>query len=141
MPSSKTWLLAVPSQNRSLTSRYGFRKGSTCSLEVQFLNGSFIACVASVSVWFESKKRPWKRIFGFNRARNETRKKKNEKPSFLPHPLPAPLLAPFFARSLTLVPHSLLLNRTETLATQARSFTKGVPFPSKIVYMWTWLNS
>ena len=39
-------------------------------------------------------------------------------PSFLPHPLPAFLLAPFFARSLTLVPRSLLLNRTETLATQ-----------------------
>ena len=29
------------------------------------------------------------------------------------------LVAPFFARSLTLVPYSLLLNRTETLATQA----------------------
>ena len=29
------------------------------------------------------------------------------------------LLASFFARSLTLVPRSLLLNRTETLATQA----------------------
>ena len=42
------------------------------------------------------------------------------KPSFLPKPLPALLLAPFSARSLTLVPHSLLLNRTETLATQAR---------------------
>ena len=27
---------------------------------------------------------------------------------------------PFFARSLTLVPRSLLLNRTETLATQAK---------------------
>ena len=40
--------------------------------------------------------------------------------SFLPHPLPALLLAPFFARSLTLVPPSLLLNRTETLATQAK---------------------
>ena len=40
-------------------------------------------------------------------------------PSFLPYPLPALLLAPFFARSLTLVPRSLLLNRTETLATQA----------------------
>ena len=40
-------------------------------------------------------------------------------PSFLPHPLPAVLLAPFFARSLTLVPRSLLLNSTETLATQA----------------------
>ena len=40
-------------------------------------------------------------------------------PSFLPQPLPALLLAPFFARSLSLVPHSLLLNRTQTLATQA----------------------
>ena len=37
-------------------------------------------------------------------------------------PLPALLLAPFFARSLALVPRSLLLNRTETLATQARYF-------------------
>ena len=37
-------------------------------------------------------------------------------------PLPALLLAPFFTWSLTLVPHSLLLNRTETLATQATSF-------------------
>ena len=43
-------------------------------------------------------------------------------PSFLPHPLPALLLAPFVARSLTLVPHSLLLNRTEMLATQATFF-------------------
>ena len=40
-------------------------------------------------------------------------------PSFLPQPLPALLLAPFFARSLTLVPRSLLLIRTETLARQA----------------------
>ena len=42
-------------------------------------------------------------------------------PSLLPHPLPALLLAPFFARSLTLVPCSLLLNRTETLATHAQA--------------------
>ena len=40
-------------------------------------------------------------------------------PSFIPHPLPALLQAPFFARSSTLTPLSLLLNRTETLATQA----------------------
>ena len=32
---------------------------------------------------------------------------------------PALLLAPIFSQSLTLVPHSLPLNRTETLATQA----------------------
>ena len=50
-------------------------------------------------------------------------------PSFLPHPLPALLLAPFFVRSLTLVPRSLLLNRTETLATQATFHAFG------------WLNS
>ena len=41
-------------------------------------------------------------------------------PSFPPHPLPALLLTPFFARCLTLVPRSLLLNRTETLARQAK---------------------
>ena len=34
------------------------------------------------------------------------------------------MLASFFARSLTLVPRSLLLNRTETLATQARRISK-----------------
>ena len=43
-------------------------------------------------------------------------------PSLLPHPLPALLLRPFFARCLTLVPRFLLLNRTETLATQAIIF-------------------
>ena len=37
-------------------------------------------------------------------------------PSFLSHPLPVRLLA----RSLTPVPRSLLLNHTETLATQAK---------------------
>ena len=36
-------------------------------------------------------------------------------------PLLALLLAPFLAPSLTLVPHSLFLNRAETLATQAKS--------------------
>ena len=42
-------------------------------------------------------------MLGFGRARNETSAKT------------------FFARSLTLVLRSLLLNRTETLATQAKS--------------------
>ena len=46
-------------------------------------------------------------------------------PSFLPHPLPALLLTPFSARSLTLVPRSLLLNRTETLATQPTCESSG----------------
>ena len=44
---------------------------------------------------------------------------RNFLPSFLPHSLPALLLTPLFSRSLTLVPRSFLLNRTETLATQA----------------------
>ena len=65
-----------------------------------------VACLASVSVWFRSKERPRNGILGFGRARNETR---------------ALLLTPFFARSLTFVPRSLPLNRTETLATQARA--------------------
>ena len=38
------------------------------------------------------------------------------------------LLAPFFAQSFTLVPRSLLLNRTETLATQARLNLAGKAF-------------
>ena len=64
-----------------------------------------LACVASFSVWFRSKNRPWKGIFGFDSARNETRT--NPSPLFyLRH----------FSRGLwlDLVPHSLLLNRTET---------------------------
>ena len=54
---------------------------------------TLLPCVASVSVWFRSKERPRNGIFG--------------------------ILAPFLAQSLTLVPRSLLLNCTETLATQA----------------------
>ena len=64
---------------------------------------------------FRSTAREIKRV-----PNNERGGWEGRKPSFLPKPLPALLLAPFFARSLTLVPHSLLLNRTETLATQAR---------------------
>jgi len=36
---------------------------------------SYLACVASISVWFRSKKRPRNGILGFVRARNETRAK------------------------------------------------------------------
>ena len=68
-----------------------------------------LACVASVSVWFRSKKKTEERDFRF-----WPREKWNE------DPLPALLLAPFFARSSTLVPRSLLLNRKETLATKIR---------------------
>ena len=47
-------------------------------------------------------------------------------PSFLPQSLPALLLAQFFARSLSLVPRSLLLNRKETLDTQATILGKSL---------------
>ena len=74
---------------------------------------SEIACVASISIRFRSKERPRIGIFGF-----DWREIKRM-------PLPALLLAPFVARPLTPVPRSLLLNRTETLATQAISETEG----------------
>ena len=67
-----------------------------------------VACVASVFVRFRSKGKPRKGIFGL------TEREMKREPN-----LPAILLAPFVARSLTLVPRSFLLNRTETLATQA----------------------
>ena len=95
---------------------------------------TILACVANVSLWFRSKKDRGRRLSVLT-AREMKREQKNERvgrgrgrkerfPSFLPHPLPALLLAPFFARSLTLVPHSLLLNRTKTLATQAMTILK-----------------
>ena len=86
------------------------------SLDVKFSLRS-----KSVSVWFRSK-----RGLSVLTAREMKREPKNERkgrgrgrfPSFLPHPVPVLLLVSFFARSLTLVPHSSLLNRTETLARQ-----------------------
>ena len=68
-----------------------------------------IACVASVSVWFQTKERRRNGIFGFGRARNETRAKKSggggegvtkDGPYFPP---PAPLFySRHFSRSLWL---------------------------------------
>ena len=74
------------------------------------------------------------KILGFGRARNETRAKKwkrgrgrgRKKVSFL---YSSPPLHSFACAVLTLVPRSLLLNRTETLATQAIFFPFGL-FPS-----------
>ena len=90
-----------------------------------FESHGFLACVASVSVWFRSKERPRNGILGSLAARQM---KQEPRASFLPHPLPALLLTPFFARCLTLVPLFLLLNRTETLATQARLLCSKVFF-------------
>ena len=45
-----------------------------------FIKGdAIVACVTSVSVWLRSNKRTWKGIFGYDRARNETRITKNER--------------------------------------------------------------
>ena len=45
-------------------------------------------------------------------------------PSFPPYPLPVLLLAPFFVRQLTLIPHSLVKDKTETLSMQAMRISK-----------------
>ena len=89
-----------------------------------------LARVASVSVWFRSKEsfRFWPR-----EKWNESQKMKEgggeggRKVSFPPHLLPDLFLAPFLARSLTLVPRSLLLNRTETLGTVGYDSTPKIP--------------
>ena len=74
---------------------------------------------------------------GWKTGPGRRRKSAEIEPKFLTitQPLTATvLLAPFFARPLTLVRHSLLLNRTETLVTQAIgyqaffSLTDGVIF-------------
>ena len=73
-------------------------------------NGCFgvrLACVASVSVRFRSKK-------------------KNRGTGFLV------LIAPYVARSLNSVLRSLLLNRTETLATQASVRWSLVRLPPQV---------
>ena len=81
-----------------------------------FLLILFIACVASVSVWFRSKKRPKNdarnKILGFGRARKETSAKKwkrgrgrgRKKVSFLSS---SPPPHSFACAILTLVPRSL----------------------------------
>ena len=85
--------------------------GNILSLPITF---TFLACVASVSVWFRSKEIPRKGTFGFDRARNESRAKKwkrgegegkEGKVSFLSSPPPsrsftwATFLAVFDSRS------------------------------------------
>ena len=60
----------------------------------------------------EQRKTAWGTGFSVLVAREMKQEPKNESGGAL-------LLTPFFAQSLTLVPRSLLLNRTETFATQA----------------------
>ena len=88
------------------------------------ISGTMLACVASVSVWFRSKERPRNGI-SVLAAREMKQEPKTESGGAL-------LLTPFFARSLTLAPRSLLLNRAETLATQARYL---VPCPATAILL------
>ena len=71
-----------------------------------------LTCVASISVWFRSKERPRNGIFGFGRARNETRTKKWKRGevSFLSS-WPLPSYSRHFSRGLWL---SLLVLCSET---------------------------
>ena len=78
------------------------------------------ACVAIVSCGLASKERGTRvEDRAKNGSRFISRAAKTENP--VPR---SSILEPFFARSLTFVPRSLLLNRTETLATQARRISK-----------------
>ena len=60
------------------TDHFSGRKKKKNNLEglLENLDRGSIVCLASVSVWFRSKERPWNGILGFGRARNETRAKK-----------------------------------------------------------------
>ena len=49
------------------------KQNGYCTMRSQKDVNRFLACVASVSVWFRSKEIPRKGTFGFDRARNETR--------------------------------------------------------------------
>ena len=57
------------------TDHFSGRKKKKNNLEglLENLDRGSIVCLASVSVWFRSKERPWNGILGFGRARNETR--------------------------------------------------------------------
>ena len=79
------------------------------------IDPTVLACVASISVWFQGKERLRGKTEEWDfsvlaAARNETRAKKCS---------PRSLTWPFFVQSLTFVLRSLLLNRTEMLAMQA----------------------
>ena len=88
--------------------------GAADKVSLPKANANFIACVASVSVRFRSKERPRNWIFGFDRARNKTKAKKWKRGSSFTWGI---CRAVFDYRS-----SFLLLNRTETLATQATNF-------------------
>ena len=75
--------MSLPSLNKVITyllTYVGFRFGKSrdlCYL-AETISSFRVAGVASVSVWFRSKKRPWKGIFGFDFARNETKTEKRK---------------------------------------------------------------
>ena len=74
--------------------------------QVNIFYRDLLACVAGVSVWFHSKERQKNGIISFGLA------------------LAFSFTSVIFARSLNLVPRSLLRNHTKTLATQARDLQR-----------------
>ena len=99
-----------------LDNRASSTQAFTTTIFARIVSGSRVsrvACVAKRSKRFRLVDRgTGLPILGFGRARNETRA------------TPSPLFyLRHFSRGLTLVPRSLLLNRTETLATQASETT------------------
>ena len=99
------------------------------SLRLRFQTVTIMCSLRSKHFCLVSEQRkPRKGTFGFDRARNETRVKKKKKTLTLTLTLtPSPLFyLRHFPRGLSpVVPHSLVLNRTETLATQATSCVKN----------------
>ena len=83
-----------------------------------------LAYVASVSVWFWSKERPSNHMeqdfkFWLHEEWSDSQKMKGRRWRGRKAPFPLFYSPHFIACCLTLVPLSLLQNRTETLATQA----------------------
>ena len=66
--------LLVPARQGRVGETLGTRMDG--HVAIMMLTYVELACVASVSVWFRSKERARNGIFGFGRARNETRAKK-----------------------------------------------------------------
>ena len=77
-------------------------------------------------------------LLGYNARPTETINTKISGKVKLVLNLPALLLAPLFSRSLTLVPRSFLLNRTETLTTQATSGLASSHNSSQPGSVWGW---
>ena len=92
-------------------------------MSIPFSNEARLACVASVSVWFQSKQRGARVKDRAKNGASERAGRGWEEVSFLPFPLPLPPLL-FLGLSKPKMPFlglSFLRNQTETLVTQAKA--------------------